>query len=110
MPPLRVVTRQTRLAARVTHYRPGENAGGRGVVTLPRVKTLEEAHMLLRYACIACAAGLLATVAADTPASALTPAEKMETCRIGADAQKLVGKKRKAFISKCMADAAGSPR
>lgn len=66
--------------------------------------------MLLRYACAACAVGLLATVAADTPASALTPAEKMETCKIGADAQKLVGKKRKAFISRCMADAAGSPR
>ena len=65
--------------------------------------------MLLRYACAACAVGLLATVAADTPASALTPAEKMETCKIGADAQKLVGKKRKTFISKCMADA-GGPR
>ena len=80
------------------------------MITLLRVKTLEEADMLLRYACIACAVGLLATVAADTPASALTPAEKMETCKIGADAQKLVGKKRKAFISKCMADTAGGPR
>ncbi len=80
------------------------------MVTLLSIKMLEERNMLLRYACTACAVGLLATVTADPPASALTPAEKMETCKIGADAQKLVGKKRKTFISKCMADAAGRPK
>ena len=37
-----------------------------------------------------------------TPASAVTHKEKMETCKIGADSQKLTGKKRNAFIHKCM--------
>ena len=37
------------------------------------------------------------------PASALTSKEKMETCKIGASAQKLTGAKRNAFIKKCMA-------
>jgi len=39
------------------------------------------------------------------PASALTSKEKMETCKIGAQAQKLTGAKRNAFIKKCMAKA-----
>lgn len=38
-----------------------------------------------------------------TPASALTAKQKMETCKIGATAEKLTGAKRKAFIRKCMA-------
>ena len=38
-----------------------------------------------------------------TPASALTAKQKMETCKIGATAEKLTGAKRKAFINKCMA-------
>jgi len=38
-----------------------------------------------------------------TPASALTSKQKMETCRIGAKAEKLTGAKRKAFIRRCMA-------
>jgi len=42
--------------------------------------------------------------AAGTPASALTSEEKMETCKFGADADKLAGAKRKRFITKCMAD------
>ena len=40
-----------------------------------------------------------------TPATALTSKEKMETCKIGAQAQKLTGAKRNAFIRKCMAKA-----
>ncbi len=41
-----------------------------------------------------------------TPASALTSKQKMETCRIGAKAQKLTGAKRTAFIRHCMAKGA----
>jgi hypothetical protein len=39
-----------------------------------------------------------------TPASAITPAQKMETCKFGADDQKLTGAKRKTFIDRCMAN------
>jgi hypothetical protein len=38
-----------------------------------------------------------------TPASALTAKQKMETCKIGATAEKLTGAKRSAFIKRCMA-------
>jgi len=38
------------------------------------------------------------------PASAVTNAQKMETCKFGADDQKLEGAKRKTFIAKCMAN------
>jgi len=38
-----------------------------------------------------------------SPASAITTNEKMETCKVGADAQNLTGAKAKAFINKCMA-------
>jgi hypothetical protein len=38
-----------------------------------------------------------------SPASAITAKEKMETCKVGADAQNLEGTKRNAFIKKCMA-------
>jgi psiF repeat len=37
-----------------------------------------------------------------TPVSALSSKEKMETCKFGADDQKLTGAKRNAFIKKCM--------
>jgi len=37
------------------------------------------------------------------PASAVTSTEKMETCKVGADAQNLQGAKAQAFIKKCMA-------
>lgn len=62
---------------------------------------------MFRYACIA---GLLA-VTLPTPSFALTAKEKMETCKFGADDQKLDGAKRKAFMSKCMAkgDPPGTP-
>jgi len=51
--------------------------------------------------------GLLAVLLAGTltaPAAALTPQEKMETCKVGADSQKLTGAKRNTFIKRCMAD------
>jgi hypothetical protein len=50
------------------------------------------------------ALGLVAMLVSATPASALTAAEKMETCKFGADHQKLTGAARKKFMSKCMAD------
>ncbi len=36
------------------------------------------------------------------PASAATSKQKMETCKFGADNEKLTGKARTAFIHKCM--------
>jgi hypothetical protein len=47
---------------------------------------------------------LLPLLLLTTPASAITAAQKMETCKFGADDQKLEGAKRKAFIAKCMAN------
>jgi hypothetical protein len=47
---------------------------------------------------------LLPFLAAATPAAAVTNAEKAETCKFGADDQKLAGAKRKAFLAKCMAN------
>ncbi len=47
---------------------------------------------------------LLPLLLLATPASALTKAQKMETCKFGADDQKLKGAKRNAFIAKCMAN------
>ena len=47
---------------------------------------------------------VLPFLAVVTPAAALTNAEKAETCKFGADNQKLAGAKRKAFIAKCMAN------
>jgi len=55
------------------------------------------------------AACLAASVLFVAPAFAATPSEKMETCTFGADDQKLMGAKRKAFLSKCMSNA-DSPR
>jgi hypothetical protein len=46
---------------------------------------------------------LLPAVMLVTPASAITAKQKMETCKVGADDQKLTGKKRDAFIKRCMA-------
>lgn len=37
------------------------------------------------------------------PASAATKEQKMETCKVGADADNLEGKARDAFMKKCMA-------
>lgn len=48
--------------------------------------------------------GLLPILMLATPASALTAKQKMETCKFGADDQKLTGAKRKTFIARCMAN------
>jgi psiF repeat-containing protein len=45
----------------------------------------------------------LTLVLLASPASAITTNEKMETCKVGAEAQNLDGAKAKAFINKCMA-------
>jgi hypothetical protein len=47
---------------------------------------------------------IILLVLAATPASGITPEQKMETCKFGADHQKLIGAARKTFIAKCMAD------
>jgi hypothetical protein len=39
-----------------------------------------------------------------TPVSAITKAQKMETCKFGADDQKLDGATRKVFMAKCMSN------
>jgi hypothetical protein len=50
------------------------------------------------------AISLLPLLLLATPASAVTKEQKMETCKFGADDQKLEGTKRKAFIANCMAN------
>ncbi len=47
---------------------------------------------------------LLPLLLLATPASAITAKQKMETCKFGADDQKLEGAKRKTFIAKCMSN------
>jgi hypothetical protein len=49
---------------------------------------------------------VLALLSTGQPAVALTAKQKMETCKFGADDQKLTGAARKAFLSKCMANEA----
>jgi len=49
-------------------------------------------------------AGLAVAVLSVAPAFALTAKQKMETCKFGADDQKLTGAARKTFLSKCMAN------
>jgi psiF repeat len=39
------------------------------------------------------------------PAVAVTAKQKMETCKFGADDQKLTGKDRAVFLKKCMSNA-----
>ena len=46
---------------------------------------------------------LLPLLVVATPTLAATKAQKMETCKFGADNEKLEGAKRDAFIKKCMA-------
>lgn len=55
------------------------------------------------------AAGLAASFVLSPAAFAATTEQKMETCKFGADDQKLTGAKRKSFMSKCMSNA-DSPR
>ncbi len=47
-------------------------------------------------------AAAVAAYVLATPAVAATNEQKMETCKFGADDQKLDGAKRKAFMAKCM--------
>ena len=49
--------------------------------------------------------GLLPLLLLASPASAApTKAQKLETCKFGADDQKLEGAKRKTFMNNCMAN------
>jgi hypothetical protein len=50
------------------------------------------------------AAGLAASFLFVAPAFAATSSEKMETCKFGADDQKLAGAARKSFMAKCMSN------
>ena len=50
------------------------------------------------------AMSLLSLLLLASSASAATNEQKMETCKFGADDQKLEGAKRKAFMAKCMAN------
>ena len=57
--------------------------------------------MLFRYAvAIVTLTALLPTA----PSFALTAKQRMETCKFGADDQKLKGPARKAFVAKCMSN------
>ena len=64
-----------------------------------------EPRLLRRLAYALAATATMAM--AHSPARAVTPAEKMETCKFGADADKLTGAKRKRFLSRCMASGDG---
>ncbi len=55
---------------------------------------------MLRSAVLAAS---LAVVLPAAPAFAVTAKERMETCKFGADDQKLTGAARNAFLKKCMA-------
>jgi hypothetical protein len=70
----------------------------------------EEGAPMLRPAVLP---AVILLVLAATPTFAITPEQKMETCKFGADDQKLTGAARKTFISKCMADekaSSGNPK
>jgi hypothetical protein len=54
-------------------------------------------------------AAALAAYVLATPAAAASNEQKMETCKFGADDQKLEGAKRKAYMAKCMSNK-DSPR
>jgi hypothetical protein len=56
-----------------------------------------------------CALAVVAVALLASPAIALTPTEKMETCKFGADNKKLTGAKRKQFLARCMADTDAGP-
>ncbi len=55
---------------------------------------------MLRYGALLSLCPLLLLA---SPASALTKEQKFETCKFGADNDKLAGAKRNAFIKRCMA-------
>jgi hypothetical protein len=54
-------------------------------------------------------AAILAASVLATLAKAATNAQKMETCKFGADDKKLEGAARKSFMAKCMSNK-DSPR
>jgi hypothetical protein len=62
--------------------------------------------MMLRLMAVA---GLAVSCWLVTPGFAATSKEKMETCKFGADDQKLAGAARKSFMAKCMSNK-DSPR
>ena len=66
--------------------------------------------MMIMFRC-AFVIGLFAALFLNTSAFALTTKEKQETCKFGADDQKLTGAARKTFLTKCMAkdDAPAKP-
>ena len=56
---------------------------------------------MLRYAAIA---AMLTVLLPTAPSLAVTAKQKKETCKFGADDQKLTGAARKAFMAKCMSN------
>jgi hypothetical protein len=54
-------------------------------------------------------ASLLPLLLLAQPAAAATAAQKMETCKFGAEHDNLTGAKRDAFVKKCMANANYEP-
>ena len=54
-----------------------------------------------RYAFLA---GILIVMLPSAPSFAVSPKDKMATCKFGADDQKLQGAARTAFMKKCMAN------
>jgi hypothetical protein len=66
---------------------------------LARGKTTREFLTMLRYLGLL----ILALLWLAGPAAAVTANEKMETCKVGAEAQNLSGAKAQAFIKRCMA-------
>lgn len=91
-------------AALTLETRAGERLAKSAIV---RAGPLGETNMLLRAIGIGLAAGLLLS----TPGHAITAKEKMVTCKFGADDQKLSGKARSTFMTRCMAKAdAPAPR
>jgi len=56
---------------------------------------------MIRYAIVA---GLLTMMLPGAPSLAVTAKQKFETCKFGADDQKLEGAARKIFMAKCMSN------
>lgn len=56
---------------------------------------------MIRYVIVA---GLFAALLPGAPALALTAKQKMETCKFGANDQKLTGAARTKFMNNCMAN------
>jgi hypothetical protein len=49
-------------------------------------------------------AAIVVAVLPSAPSFAVSPKDKMATCKFGADDQKLAGAARAAFLKKCMAN------